>query len=471
MTKRFLYLIVGLLLTGGCKTTGPDNASKPTMWLTTTNQEALLQKLDDRVKLGENPEKDVTIVIDSSEEYQEMEGFGFSLTGGSAIVIDGMSDDARAELLQELFGDGEDDIRINYLRVSIGASDLDPAPFSYNDLPAGQTDTDLSEFSLDPDREYLIPVLKEILAINPDIKILGSPWSAPVWMKEGADPIMPTRGGSLQRKYHSVYADYFVKYVQAMAQEGITIDAITIQNEPHHPGNNPSMYMGADQQRDFIKDALGPAFQEAGISTKIILWDHNCDEPEYPISILDDAEARQYVTGSAFHLYAGSISALSTVKQAHPDKKLYFTEQWIGAPGNFAGDIQWHLRNLIIGAPRNWSSNVLQWNLAADPNQDPHTDGGCTQCLGGITVQGNSVTRNPAYYIVAHASKFVDQGAVRIESTELSELPNVAFRNPDGEIVLIMLNDNDRARTIEVRVGDQVYSWSMIGGSVATVTF
>lgn len=162
-----------------------------------------------------------------------------------------------------------------------------------------------------------------------------------------------------------------MKYIQAMAAEGISIDAITIQNEPHHHRNNPSLYMEADQMRNFVKNHLGPEFEAAGIESKIIIWDHNADRPEYPISILNDPEASKFIDGSAFHLYAGDIEALSTVKEAHPDKNLYFTEQYVNVNGDFGGDLMWHVENLIIGASRNWSKNVLQWNLTSNPDLTP----------------------------------------------------------------------------------------------------
>ena len=182
--------------------------------------------------------------------------------------------------------------------MSIGASDLSDRVFSYNDLPAGETDPEMTRFSLDPDREDLIPVLKEILAINPSIKLLGSPWSAPLWMKTNNSSV----GGSLKHEWFNAYAKYFVKYVQGMKAEGITIDAITIQNEPLHPGNNPSMYMTASDQALFIRQSLGPAFAAAGISTKIIIYDHNADRTDYPLDILNDPDARKYVDGSDFVL-------------------------------------------------------------------------------------------------------------------------------------------------------------------------
>jgi glucosylceramidase len=286
-------------------------------------------------------------------------------------------------------------------------------------------------------------------------------------MKTSKSPI----GGSLLPEYYDAYALYFVKYIQGMEEEGIPIDAITVQNEPLHDGNNPSMYMQANAQADFVKNHLGPAFEDAGIETKIIIWDHNADNPQYPISILNDPEAKKYIDGSAFHLYGGDISALSSVHNVHPDKNLYFTEQWIGAPGNFGADLSWHTRELIIGATRNWSRNVLEWNLAADPNQDPHTEGGCTQCLGALTIDGNEVTRNPAYYIIAHASKFVRPGSVRIQSNEPEGLPNVAFKNPDGQVVLVILNDTNSGIDFDISVDGELKSVTLFAGSVGTIVW
>ena len=405
-----------------------------------------------------------TIHIDASQTYQTIDGFGYTLTGGSAMLINRMEPKARQALLQELFSTTGKGIGVSYLRVSIGASDLDEQVFSYDDLPTGETDPTLAKFSLAPDRQHLIPVLRQILAINPTIKLLGSPWSPPVWMKSTGN----SKGGSLKLEFYDVYARYFVKYIQGMAKEGIRIDAITIQNEPLHPGNNPSLLMLPTEQALFIKKSLGPAFKKAGIKTKIILYDHNADRPDYPITILNDSEVRPYVDGSAFHLYAGSIGALSEVHNAYPDKNLYFTEQWIGAPGNLKGDLAWHVRELIIGATRNWSRTVLEWNLAADPKQNPHTPGGCDQCLGALTIDGNAVKRNPAYYNVAVAAKFVRPGSVRVASDEPANLPNVAFKTPDGHMVLIVLNNGASAHTFSLTSQGKQAVVSLPGGAVGT---
>ena len=278
-------------------------------------------------------------------------------------------------------------------------------------------------------------------------------------------------GGSLKKEYYPVYANYFVKYINAMKNEGITIDAITVQNEPLHPGNNPSLLMLAKEQKEFIKNHLGPVFEKNGISTKIILYDHNADRPDYPISILDDPEAAKYIDGSAFHLYGGEIGALSKVHEAHPDKNLYFTEQWVGAPGDFSKEMAWHTENLIIGATRNWSRNVLEWNLAADENQKPFTDGGCDRCLGAITIIGDEVIRNPAYYIIGQASKFVRPGSVRIASNVSENLPNVAFKTPEGKIVLIIQNKSDESKTIKVKAGEKEVHLSLEAGEIGTLKF
>jgi glucosylceramidase len=340
---------------------------------------------------------------------------------------------------------------------------LDATVFSYNDLPAGQTDETLEHFSIEPDKAILIPLLKEIRAINPTIKIMGTPWSAPKWMKTNNNSI----GGSLKPQYYPVYAQYLVKYLQAMLAEGIPLDAITVQNEPLHDGNNPSMYMTSNDMKTFVKSHLGPAFQNAGISTKIVVYDHNCDHPEYATNILSDADAAQYVDGSAFHLYAGDISALSLVHDAYPTKNLYFTEQWVGGPSNFGGDMQWHMVNLIIGASRNWAKCVLEWNLASDQNYQPHTNGGCTKCEGALTIN-NGVTRNVSYYIIGHASKFLPLNSVRINSNYYVELPNVAFKTPNGKKVLIVINTSSELKTFNIGYKGKMAPTSLPSGAVAT---
>ncbi|HEY1006416.1 MAG TPA: glycoside hydrolase family 30 beta sandwich domain-containing protein, partial [Sphingobacteriaceae bacterium] len=380
-----------------------------------------------------------------------------------AMLINALPAKEKEALLRELFLPDSSGIGISYLRISLGASDLSMVPFTYDDMPAGQTDPSLKNFTLDRERTDLIPLLKQILGLNPEIRLMASPWTAPTWMKTNNSFV----GGSLRPEYYEVYARYLVKYLQEMEASGIPIDALTPQNEPLHGGNNPSMVMQASEQAAFIRDHLGPALEAAGIRTKIIIYDHNADRPDYPISVLNDPEARKYISGSAFHLYGGSISALSTVHQAHPDKGIYFTEQWVGGPGNFGGDLQWHVTNLIIGATRNWSRNVLEWNLAADPQYKPHTNGGCANCEGAITI-GTDIRRNVSYYIIAHASKFVRPGSVRIETNTPAGIPNVAFRTPEGKKVLIAINTGSTPATFNIKHNDRSVVTSLNPGSVGT---
>jgi len=433
------------------------------VWLTTGDRASLLQPqtavLNFAIASNTNP----TIEVDDAEKFQKIDGFGYTLTGGSAGLINAMDEKSKDALLEELFSLKNNGIGVSYLRISIGASDLSADTFTYNELPAGQTDINQDKFSIAKEMTDLIPILKKIVAINPSISILGSPWTAPTWMKTNNS----FKGGSLKPEYYTSYANYLVKYIQAMKSQGITIDAITIQNEPLHPGNVPSMYMEAADQAIFVKSALGPVFKSAGVKTKILVYDHNADRPDYPITILNDPEAKQYVDGSAFHLYAGNISALSKVHEAHPDKNVYFTEQWVGGPGKFDEDLKWHVSTLIIGATRNWSRNVLEWNLAADPLYGPHTEGGCVTCLGAITVSP-AVTRNVAYYIIGHASKFVLPGSVRIASNITGNVQNVAFKRPDGKIVLIACNGNNQTQAFNISYKNKVVTTSLPAGAVAT---
>jgi len=391
-----------------------------------------------------------------------MDGFGFTLTGGSAELINKLPAAEKSHLLDEMFRTTGNGIGISYLRISVGASDLNADVFTYDDMPAGQTDPQLAHFSLEKDAG-VIALLQDILKINPHLKILGSPWTAPSWMKTNA----LSKGGKLKEDCYDVYAQYLVKYIRSMKAKGITIDALTLQNEPLNPKNNPSLVMEAAEQAAFIKKSVGPAFKAANIKTKIVLYDHNADRPDYPMDILKDPEASQYVDGSAFHLYGGKIEALNEVHNAYPDKNLYFTEQWVGAPGKFTENLNWHINNLIIGATRNWARTVLEWNLAADSKYEPHTPGGCTECLGAITVE-KSITRNVAYYIIGHASKFVPAGSVRIASNINGDLVNVAFRTPQGRKVLIVINNGKNKAIFNIKQGDRAALCSLDTGAVGT---
>ena len=439
--------------------------SEASFWLTNPDRSALFQLQTPPIPFTKTPATNQIIDVDAARTYQTIDGFGFALTGGSAQLIEHMNPSARTSLLHDLFATDGTSIGVSYLRLTIGASDMNDHVFSYDDLSEGQTDAAVARFSIEPDRADVIPVMKEILAINPHIQVLASPWSAPLWMKTSG----VARGGVLKPEYFSAYATYLVKYIQAMKAEGITIDTITIQNEPLNEKNTPSMLMLESEQDIFIKDNLGPAFKKAGITTKIVLYDHNLDHPLYPLSILRDPAANRYIDGTGFHLYGGTVDAMTQVHDAFPRKNLYFTEQSVTARSDDAINLSKPVASIIIGATRNWSRNVLLWNLAADPNSGPHTnDGGCTGCRGAVTIDGDRVTRLLAYYTLAHASKFVRPGSIRIESNTLESLPSVAFKSPDGKKVLIVANTGSAAEKFDVRSGTNFFTTSLNAGSVGT---
>ncbi len=444
---RHLFLLLPLI----CVFDTLIYAQTVTPWLTNGNQSVLLEQQESILFDGNSNPTSSSILINKNVLSQSVEGYGYCLTQGSAEVINGLSNVKRDELLNELFG--TNGLGLSALRISIGASDLSNSVYSYNET---QGDVNMNNFSLvGPDLIHLIPLLQEILQINPDIKILATPWTAPTWMKGNGTWV----GGNLNPSYYAAYSLYFIKYLEAMNGYGIDIWAVTPQNEPENPFNEPSMLMSASEQTDFINNHLGPAIQQSAFNTKIIAFDHNCDNTAYPIQVLNNSS---YVDGAAFHLYAGNISALSTVHDA-TGKNIYFTEQFTSSTGNFNGDFGWHIRNIVIGASNNWSKTVFEWNLASDSNHDPHTPGGCTDCLGALTIpDANNYTRNVSYYIIGQIAKFVSPGAQKIEAISTNNgISTTAFKNLDGTIVVIAYNNNNQTKTIRVIDGNDSFSYSL----------
>ncbi|MDH6358218.1 glycoside hydrolase family 30 beta sandwich domain-containing protein [Parabacteroides sp. PF5-9] len=463
-------------------------------WVTEPDRSVLFQQQTEKIPFSSTPQgrrTGSTIVIDEQHAMQSVDGFGYALTGGSAELMMLMTPAARTALLQDLFSTKGNHIGVSYIRLTIGASDLNSFVFSYNDLKAGETDVNLNKFDLAQDKKDVIPVMKEILSINPDIQILASPWSPPTWMKTN-DKV---KAGGLKPEYYEVYARYFIKYIQAMKAEGIEIDAITIQNEPLNANNTPSMRMSAQEQGEFIKKYLGPQLAKANLKTKIVLFDHNLDRPDYALAILNDPEVNPYVDGSGFHHYGGDMSAMTVVHNAFPDKHLYFTEQMITErPGSPNIAIAAQVKRMIIDVTRNWSRNVILWNFAADPLNDPHTDdGGCSMCQGAVTIDGDKVTNNLAYYVIAHASKFIRPGSVRIGSTNAGDmtvalttdeerrevtrvatfnnmdvLPNVAYKTPEGKTVLVVANTSFNTQGFRIQYKGQYANIRLNPGAVGT---
>ena len=484
-------LAAGATTRAGATTPAPVSAH---VWVTTPDGADKLTPLAP-VAFSSAPVTAPEIVVDPTLSFQTMQGFGGAITDSSATVLYRLSPAVRAATMRSLFdpvtGDG-----LDYLRQPIGASDfVATADYTYDDLPAGQTDYQQQHFDISHDQAQILPLLRQAKAINPRLQIIASPWSPPAWMKTNGSLI----GGRLTddpRVYRS-YALYLLKFVQAYRANGVTVNAITVQNEPQNrtPSGYPGTDMPSSQEEQVIED-LGPMLRAAGLNTQIFAYDHNWTEhpndvaatpPDetadinaYPQNVLNSAAAK-YVAGVAYHCYFGDPSAMTTLHNQFPDKTIYFTEcsgsQSADPANTFSDTLKWHARNLIIGSTRNWAETVINWNLALDPSGGPHV-GGCATCTGIVTVgPGDSVTDNAEYYTLGHLARFVKPGAVRIASTSFGttgwngQVMDVAFRNPDGSTVLVAHNENDNPSTFAVREGDQAFTYTLPGGALATFTW
>ncbi len=438
------------------------------VWLTTGDQSRLLSHEADVHFREDSTWSLPMIVLDPASTHQRMIGFGAAFTDASVYLIqEKMSPSQREALMQDLFS-STNGIGFSFARVAMGASDFSQRHYSYDDVPAGASDTLLTSFSIDPDRADKLPVIKRALAINPRLTVVASPWSPPAWMKSSGSLVT----GTLKPSAYSAFAQYFVKFIRAYAEEGVPIAAVTVQNEPaFEPADYPGMRLDAPARAAVIGGFVGPAFAQAGLKTQIWDWDHNWDAPQQALSVLSDSAARQYVQGIAWHCYAGDVAVQSAVHDAYPDKDAYFTEcsggDW--AP-DFAGTLKWDVAQLIIGSTRGWARGVAVWNLALDDHNGPHL-GGCGNCRGVVTVNASGVvTRNAEYFSLAHASKFVRPGALRIASSPSQRgLENVAFRNADdGSIVVIVLNPASAPQAFVVRASGSAFAYTLPAESVAT---
>ncbi|GAA0527665.1 glucosylceramidase [Rhizomicrobium palustre] len=406
------------------------------------------------------------ITIDASRRYQEIVGFGAAITDASAYLINRMEPSAREALLKELFGrDGG--LGFSFTRLTIGASDFSLQHYSYDDVQAGARDPELTHFSIASAKEDVLPVTRAALAVNPSLKIMASPWSAPGWMKS-TDSLI--KGALLPEAYPS-FAAYLNRYADALAAEGVPLYALTIQNEPHfEPGDYPGMRVTPESRAAFVGGYLGPLLSKTHPEIRILDWDHNWDEPQSPLTMLSDAKAARYVAGVAWHCYNGEPSAQGKVHDAHPDKETYFTEcSGGGWSPKWSDALPW-MAGSLVESVRYWSKGVLFWNLALDENSGPHK-GGCGDCRGVVSINSKTgvISRNLEYYVLGHASRFVAQGATRIESGTAPEgISAVAFRNPDASLVLLTVNRSSVNKTLTVTDGVKSFSYALVAGGVAT---
>jgi glucosylceramidase len=462
---------------GAAPQAGPKPPAPNTVdvWLTTSDMKNLLSAQTPLALSAAGPDGRIpTIDVDATQTFQGIDGFGAAMTDSAAYVLtNDLSDTQRQDLMAKLF-DPDLGIGLSYLRLPMGASDYTSVgSYTYDDVNSG-ADPSLAKFSIDHDRAYILPRLKEALAINPSVKIMATPWSPPAWMKTNGS----LNGGSLQSKYYAAYAQYFVKFVQAYAAAGVPIDTVTLQNEPQHASSTiPSMAFTASEEAAFVSQALGPAFAQAAIRTKIVVYDHNwqdqfANQPTtYPQAVFADMGANPYVAGSAFHGYSGDSSAQIAVHQAYPDKDIYFTEYLAGDGEDLEYTFQDIMVDKVIGATRNWARTSLLWNVVLDQNDGPQNNG-CTDCRGVVTVNDSSgaVTFNPEYYLLGHASKFAFPGARRIASNTLdaSSVIDVAFLNPNGTRALVAMNTGGADVAVRVRTATHEFQYSLPAGATAT---
>jgi glucosylceramidase len=455
------------LAVAGCATLPQQSSSAASMWLTTADQTQKLAPQAEQQQVG-GAAGDEAVTIDTSQHFQKMHGFGAAMTDASAQLFSGLPEDKRKAVMTELFGRGPNGLGLSFTRLTVGASDFSPVHYSFDDTPGNTPDPELRHFTIDYAKRYVLPRTREALAINPDLKVMISPWSAPAWMKTTKSLIK----GQLEPQYYPAFAKYLARTVEEFGREGVPVSMLTIQNEPDfEPADYPGMRVNPPERAEIIGKHVGPVFRSRGLRTEILDYDHNWDNPEMPWAVLSDPIARKYISGVAWHCYEGDVPAQSQVHDAFPDKDTWFTEcsggEW--AP-KFGETLGWFTSKLIIGASNNWSRGTLLWNLALDPNHGPHK-GGCGDCRGVVTIDPatGTITRNVEYYALGHASRFVLPGAYRVAATTRGDnVEAAAFLNRDGSRVAILYRKSGDG-PVNLALDGERYSVVMPAGSVATL--
>lgn len=463
--RRLAAVALTLLFAGSA-----EAAPRPPLaqiWVTTADGTLKLAPGAARAPVGRVNGKE-TVAIDTSKRFQKMHGFGAAMTDASAQLLSGLPAGKRKAIMAELFGRSRNGLGLSFTRLTVGASDFSPTHYSYDDTPNNAPDPELRYFSIEPARKYVLPRVREALAINPDLRVMISPWSAPAWMKTTRSLIK----GQLVPQYYPAFATYLARTVEEFGRAGVPVSMLTIQNEPDfEPDNYPGMRVNSPDRAIIIGQHVGPTFETRGLKTQILDYDHNWDNPEMPMTVLSDPVARRYVAGVAWHCYEGDVPAQSPVHDAHPDKDAWETEcsggEW--SP-KFSEVLGWMTDKLIIGASNHWSRGSLLWNLALDPAHGPH-NGGCGDCRGVVTIDPatGAVTRNVEYYILGHASRFILPGAYRVAAVKHGgDVEAAAFLNPDGSRVVIAHRKSGKGQ-VTFALDGRRYAVALPIGSVATL--
>ncbi|OEU91640.1 glycosyl hydrolase [Streptomyces abyssalis] len=447
---------------GGGSPAAGQAATTAQVWVTTADGGKRLERGEDVAFDGGRQEID--LAVDASEREQQFTGAGASLTEASARLMAALPEGEREQLMHSLFSTDGEGIGLDYLRQPFGGSDF------VAELPYYSYEDEKGSFSVDRDRKEILPLLRQALAVNPGIRVMGSPWSAPAWMKDGG----ALEGGSLKPENQEAYADYLVKAVEAYADAGVPVHDLTVQNEPLFETTYPSMGMSAAEQAEFLR-VLDGKLTAAGLGTELFAYDHNWDKPEYPLEVLAKTGDIGRVQGAAFHCYGGEPEAQQQVRDA--GGRVFFTEcsgtDSDESANTFADSLKWQTENLVIRSMRSGSETVVLWNMALDENGGPHFGNCGTRCNGVVEIDGGSVTRNAEYYTLGHISRFVDRGAHRIGSTtqQPGGVEDVVFENPDGSRAAVVLNSAGSPRKFSVTEAGRSLAYELPAGAVATFTW
>lgn len=476
---RGLAAALGACLIAACGSAGSSGGPQPSptpsltpvsMWSSSIDQSRKLAQQASLALAPAGAAQPDEVVVDPGQPQQEITGFGAAMTDSSAQLFQQVLTRAeRDQLFADLFS--AQGLGLSFVRVPIGASDFSTEHYSFDDMPAGQTDPTLANFSMAKAEAAQLPALQAARTQNPDLTLMASPWSAPGWMKTSDSLI----GGSLRSEHFGAFAAYFVRYLDAMETAGLPVRYVSMQNEPgFSPADYPGMLVSAAERARFFAQNLGPALAARANQVAILEWDHNWDKPQEPLAVLADPAAAAYVTGVAWHCYAGDPKVMAEVHDAYPTKDVFFSEcsggDW--AP-DWGGSLEWMTDNLIIAPTRAGSKGSILWNLALDENRGPHL-GGCGNCRPVVTINRatHAVTRNVEYYVLGHASRFVRPGARAIASGGgPAALRFAAFLNADGTVVLLAHNTARSALTFSVRHAGSRFNLTLPGGEVTTLVW
>ena len=410
-----------------------------------------------------------TIIVDENQMYQQIEGFGAAFTDSAAYLLHQVATPAaQTEAMTRLFTHIGDGIGLSFMRTPMGASDLARTHYSYDDMPAGQTDPTLANFSIAHDQADIIPIILQAKQLNPKMKLMATPWSPPGWMKSTGSLI----GGSLNAASYTAFANYFVKYLHAYEAAGVTVEYLSLQNEPKFvPADYPGMSMDAPTQTTVARDYVLPALQGNGLSTKLLIYDHNWDDPNYSGTVFSDASLlnSSQVAGSAWHWYGGTAGVMTTLHNRYPSKDNHVTE---ASGGTWISDEVKADFETITQSMRSWSKSYVKWGLALDENRGPHT-GGCGTCTPLVTVNSTTgaVTYPIDFYTLGHFSRYVLPGAYRIYSSNATGMISAAFIDGDGPKVLVAYNDTNGPNTFQVAWGSRSFGYTLPALSGATFTW